>query len=147
MRLAETKARKIASKRKGTIIIGSDQVAVLGTEILGKPGNHERAREQLNQINGKSIKFITGLSVLNTDNDTVQTDHVRYTIHFRALTDEEIENYLRREQPYHCAGSFKSEKLGISLVSRMEGEDPTALIGLPLIRLGEMLRNEGISIP
>ncbi len=146
-RLAETKARRIAENKNGAIVIGSDQVAILDSEILGKPGNHERAREQLLRISGKCIKFVTGLSVLNTDSGSMQTDHVLYTVYFRMLTDEEVDNYLRQEQPYHCAGSFKSEHLGISLLSRMEGDDPTALIGLPLIRLAEMLRNEGIPIP
>ncbi len=146
-RLAETKARRIAENKNGAIVIGSDQVAILDSEILGKPGNHERAREQLLRISGNCIKFVTGLSVLNTDSGSMQTDHVPYTVYFRILTNEEVDNYLRQEQPYHCAGSFKSEHLGISLLSRMEGDDPTALIGLPLIRLAEMLRNEGIPIP
>ena len=146
-RLAETKARKIANNRNNAIVIGSDQVALLGPDILGKPGNHERAREQLARIRGKCIEFVTGLCVLNTASGSIQADYVPYAVYFRVLTDDEIENYLRKEQPYHCAGSFKSEQLGISLVSRMEGGDPTALIGLPLIRLAEMLRKEGIPVP
>lgn len=146
-RLAEAKARKIAAKTKDAIIIGSDQVAVLEGEIMGKPGSHMRAREQLHRISGKCIEFITGLSVLNTTSGAIQTDYVPYKVYFRILTVDEIENYLRKEQPYNCAGSFKSERLGISLVSKMEGEDQTALVGLPLIRLTEMLREEGVPLP
>jgi MAF protein len=114
---------------------------------LTKPGTHENARNQLKKISHKSIVFLTGLCVLNTTHNRTQKDCVRYTVHFRDLTEDEIERYLNKETPYDCAGSFKSEGYGISLVQRMEGEDPTSLIGLPLIRLSEMLRNENLSVP
>jgi len=147
VRLAETKARAIASSHPGSLIIGSDQVAITDDEVLTKPGSHENARNQLKKISHKSIVFLTGLCVLNTTHNRTQKDCVRYTVHFRDLTDDEIERYLHKETPYDCAGSFKSEGYGISLVKRFEGEDPTSLIGLPLIRLSEMLRNENQSIP
>ncbi len=147
VRLAETKARTIASSHPGSLIIGSDQVAITDDEVLTKPGTHKNARNQLKKISHKSIVFLTGLCVLNTTHNRTQKDCVRYTVHFRDLTEDEIERYLHKETPYDCAGSFKSESYGISLIQRMEGDDPTSLIGLPLIRLSEMLRNEGLNIP
>ena len=147
VRLAETKAKAIASSHPGALIIGSDQVAITDGEILTKPGSHENAMNQLKKISHKSIVFLTGLCVINTTSNRTQKDCVSYTVHFRDLTEDEIERYLHKETPYDCAGSFKSEGYGISLVQRMEGEDPTSLIGLPLICLSEMLRNENQSIP
>ncbi|MCH8847055.1 MAG: septum formation inhibitor Maf [Proteobacteria bacterium] len=147
LRLAEAKARVIAPAHPKSLIIGSDQVAVANNEILTKPGNHNNARIQLAKISHKSIIFLTGLCVINTTSNKVQKDCVSYTVHFRDLTEDEIERYLLKETPYDCAGSFKSEGTGISLVQRFEGEDPTSLIGLPLIRLSEMLRNEHQEFP
>jgi len=147
LRLAEIKAAAIAPAYPESLIIGSDQVAVADDEILNKPGNHENAINQLKKVSAKSIVFLTGICVINTANNNIQKDCISYTVHFRDLTEEEIERYLLLEKPYDCAGSFKSEAYGVSLMQRMEGDDPTSLIGLPLIRLSEMLRNEGLSIP
>ena len=147
LRLAETKARAIAPAHPQSLIIGSDQVAIADNEILTKPGNHENATAQLRKISQNSIVFLTGLCVINTASNKIQKDCISYTVHFRDLTEDEIERYLHKETPYDCAGSFKSEGYGISLVQRMQGEDPTSLIGLPLIRLAEMLRNENQPIP
>ena len=130
-----------------SLIIGSDQVAVANDEILTKPGNHNNAKAQLRKISHQPVNFLTGLCVINTTNNRIQKDWVNYTVHFRDLTEDEIERYLLKETPYDCAGSFKSEGYGISLVQRFEGEDPTSLIGLPLIRLSEMLRYEYQDIP
>ena len=145
-RLCEAKARAISSSRQG-LIIGSDQVATTGDDILGKPGTHEKAVEQLKYLSGKSVCFYTGLCLLNTETDTVDVEVIAYTVHFRQLDDRQIENYLQADKPYNCAGSFKSEGLGITLFERMEGDDPTALIGLPLIKLTTMLREAGIVLP
>lgn len=146
-RLAEEKAAHIASKHKNSIVIGSDQSLECDGYILGKPGNHDNAVKQLMRMSGKSLVFYTGLCVLNTVTQSLEKDVVPFRVNFRKLSEQEIENYLQREQPYQCAGSFMSEKMGVSLLSSMQGDDPTALIGLPLIRLCEMLRNQGISIP
>jgi MAF protein len=145
-RLAEAKARAVAKDFPAARIIGSDQVAVLGDRILGKPGDHATAVQQLSAACGRRVTFLTGLCVYNSSSDQCQVDVVPYTVEFRALNAVQIENYLRREQPYNCAGSFKSEGLGISLFRRMEGEDPNALIGLPLIRLIDMLTVEGVNV-
>lgn len=145
-RLAEAKARAVAKDFPAARIIGSDQVAVLGDRILGKPGDHATAVQQLSVACGRRVTFLTGLCVYNSSSDQCQVDVVPYTVEFRALNAVQIENYLRREQPYNCAGSFKSEGLGISLFRRMEGEDPSALIGLPLIRLIDMLAVEGVNV-
>ncbi len=145
-RLAEAKARAVAKDFPAARIIGSDQVAVLGDRILGKPGDHATAVQQLSAACGRRVTFLTGLCLYNSSSDQCQVDVVPYTVEFRALNAVQIENYLRREQPYNCAGSFKSEGLGISLFRRMEGEDPNALIGLPLIRLIDMLTAEGVNV-
>ena len=147
LRLAEEKAVHIGLKHENAIIIGSDQALECAGNILSKPGNHENAIKQLSSMSGKSLIFFTGLCVINTVTKEIQKDVIPFRVNFRELSEEEIEDYLQKEQPYQCAGSFMSEKLGISLLSGMEGSDPTALIGLPLIRLCEMLRNQGISIP
>jgi septum formation protein len=145
-RLSESKARAVGKTRAG-LIIGSDQVATTGNDILGKPGNHERAVKQLQQLAGNTVTFHTGLCLLDSTRDTVQIDVVPFSVEFRQLSTAQIERYLRREQPYNCAGSFKSESLGITLFTRMRGDDPTALIGLPLIRLTDMLAAAGITLP
>ncbi|MBI4005698.1 MAG: septum formation inhibitor Maf [Gammaproteobacteria bacterium] len=146
-RLAETKARKVAEQHHSVIVIGSDQVALLDKEILAKPVTHEKAKTQLERLSDQCVCFITGLCVINTGTQSVQIDCISFHIKFRKLEADEIERYLNKERPYDCAGSFKSEGLGVSLLERMTGDDPTALIGLPLIRLSEMLRNEGITLP
>ena len=147
IRLAAGKARAVASIHSEAIIIGSDQALECDGNILGKPGNHENARQQLTTMSGKSLTFYTGLCVLNAKTQILEKDVAKYRVNFRSLSEDEIETYLNKEQPYQCAGSFMSEKLGVSLLSKMEGDDPTALIGLPLIRLCEMLRNQGIKLP
>ena len=147
-RLAEEKARALATDHPDHLIIGSDQVAVLGSgEILGKPHDLPRAQQQLRAASDSSVTFLTGLALLNTCTGRCQVDCVPFTVHFRPLGDEQILRYLQREQPFDCAGSFKSEGLGISLFRSTEGEDATSLIGLPLIRLVDMLLNEEIEVP
>lgn len=150
MRLAEHKARAVISSKIATseivISIGSDQVAVLDGDILGKPGNHGRAKSQLSRASGKSVQFHTGLCVYNATSGVAQVKVIPYTVVFRRLTEDQIERYLRKEQPYDCAGSFKSEGLGVALLERQIGDDPTALIGLPLIELTTMLAGEGIRV-
>ncbi len=146
-RLAETKAGHVAARHSNAIVIGSDQALECDGKILGKPGNHENAKEQLMAMSNKTLSFYTGLCVINSSTDKREKDVIIYRVSFRKLREQEIENYLLKEQPYDCAGSFMSEKLGVSLMSKMKGEDPTALIGLPLIRLCEMLRNQGIKLP
>ena len=145
-RLAEAKARKVASTEPNSLIIGSDQVAVLGNEILGKPHTHENAVKQLRKLSGHTVTFLTGLSLINSETGQAQTEVVPFKVVFRQLTDEMIENYLRAEEPYNCAGSFKSEALGIVLFEKLEGDDPNTLIGLPLIRLVRMLEQEGLKV-
>lgn len=145
-RLSESKARTVAANHQG-LIIGSDQVATTGNNILGKPGTHERAFQQLHDLSGERVTFHTGLCLLNTETSEAQVDVIPFIVKFRALGDEQIERYLQQEQPYTCAGSFKSEGLGITLFEYMEGTDPTALIGLPLIRLTSMLARSGIVLP
>jgi MAF protein len=146
-RLAELKARAVASRHASGLIIGSDQCAVLDDRILGKPGTHERAREQLRELSGRQVVFLTGLCLIDAATGRAQSDIVPFTVVFRELTGEQIERYLAAERPYGCAGSFKSEGLGIALFERLLGEDPTALIGLPLIRLVDMLAREGVVLP
>ncbi len=146
-RLALEKAQALASTHQQHLIIGSDQVAVLGERILGKPYTFERAKQQLQACSGKSVSFLTGLALLDSQTGTTQVDSVRFTVHFRALSDQQIERYLQAEQPFDCAGSFKAEGLGISLFRATEGSDVTSLIGLPLIRLVDMLNHAGIEVP
>jgi MAF protein len=145
-RLAEEKALAIAPTHPRALIIGSDQVATLGNQILGKPGNHERAIEQLKTTSGKRVTFLTGLCLLNSETGRRQVCCETFHVEFRELTEEEIDRYLAKEQPYNCAGSFKSEGLGVCLFRRMQGDDPTSLIGLPLIQLVDMLRKEGLDV-
>lgn len=145
-RLAEAKARAVAKQFPDALIIGSDQVAVLEGAILGKPGTHAAAMAQLRAASGKRVSFRTGLCLLNSGTGGAQVEVVSFDVCFRELTGEQIESYLRKEMPYDCAGSFKSEGLGIALFQRLEGDDPNALIGLPLIRLIAMLEAEGIDV-
>jgi septum formation protein len=145
-RLAEAKARAAAPRYPRALIIGSDQVAVLDGEVLGKPGDHARAVQQLRRSSGRRLTLLTGLCLFNSANGGVQLCVEPYSVVFRVLTEERIESYLRREQPYDCGGSVKSEGLGTALLRRHEGEDPTALVGLPLIRLVEMLENAGVAV-
>jgi septum formation protein len=146
LRLSEAKARAVASDHPYTLIIGSDQVAVMEGQVFGKPGTHDRAVEQLRLLRGRTVNFFTGLCLLNTATGQAQVRGVPTLVTFRDLSDEEIENYLRREHPYNCAGAAKSEGLGIALLKSMQGDDPNALIGLPLIALCDMLRAEGVPI-
>jgi len=146
LRLAQEKAKKIGTEYPHALVIGCDQVATLGGEQLGKPGNHNNATKQLQMMRGREVTFHSALCLYNAATGNMQTEVVPYLVRFRQLTDEQIENYLTKEQPYQCAGSAKSEGLGIALMERMIGEDPNALIGLPLIKLIAMLQNEGVSV-
>ena len=145
-RLSELKARAVAKDFPGALIIGSDQVAVLNEQILGKPGNFEKAKQQLTMLSGSTVIFHTGLCLLNTATDEAQVKVLDYKVRFRQLTDHEIESYLKQDEPFDSAGSFKSEGLGITLFEAMTGDDPNALVGLPLIELTTMLKNEGYSV-
>ena len=146
IRLAIAKAQAISARHPDSLIIGSDQSAVLNGEKLSKPGNFENAFKQLTRASGQKITFQTGLCLLNSATGNIQSACVPYTVVFKTLTPSMIENYLHKEEPYNCAGSFKSEALGIALFERFEGSDPNALIGLPLIELVNFLDNEGFSI-
>lgn len=145
-RLAEAKARAVSDQFPDALIIGSDQVAVIDGEILGKPDEHGKAVEQLRTASGKTVTFLTGLCLYNSRTDHARCEVVPFKVHFRQLNDDQIENYLQKERPYNCAGSFKSEGLGIALFERLEGDDPNSLIGLPLIRLIRMLEQEEFRI-
>ncbi len=145
-RLAEAKARAVAKIHPQALIIGSDQVAALGNIPLGKPLNHQNAVKQLQLVRGKEVVFYTALCLYNGAIDRLQVQVIPYHVKFRPLSDQQIENYLHKEQPYHCAGSAKSEGLGIALIERMTGDDPNGLIGLPLITLIDMLAVEGVEI-
>ena len=147
IRLSEAKARAGAEAFPDALIIGSDQVAVCGEDVLGKPGNHDKACEQLTRLAGQQVSFLTGLCLLDTASGSLRLEMVPFHVHIRALGEAQIERYLRQEQPYNCAGSFKSEGLGISLFESMRGDDPNALIGLPLIRLVSWLNEAGIEVP
>ncbi|MCG6933419.1 MAG: Maf family nucleotide pyrophosphatase [Gallionella sp.] len=146
VRLAEVKARAVAGKYPDALIIGSDQVALLEGSQLGKPLTHDNAVKQLRAMRGKTTHFYTALTLLNSKTGHMQTEVAENFVTLRQLDDEEIENYLLREQPYHCAGSAKTEGLGIALISRMAGDDPNALVGLPLILLVEMLKRENVQL-
>lgn len=146
-RLAAEKASALIREYPQHLIIGSDQVAVLNRQILGKPHDLPCARAQLQSASGNSVTFLTGLALLNTSSGMLQIDCAPFRVHFRHLDEAKIERYLAAEQPFDCAGSFKSEGLGVSLFRSTEGEDATSLIGLPLIRLVDMLLAEGIQIP
>jgi len=145
-RLSEAKARALAPQHPNALIIGSDQSAVLNGKVLHKPGNYEVAFKQLKAASGQSITFYTGLCLHNSASGHSETICEPFVVKFRTLTESEIENYLRREEPYNCAGSFKSEALGISLFESMRGDDPNTLIGLPLIQLCRMLKANGLAV-
>jgi septum formation protein len=146
LRLAQVKARKIGADYPHALVIGCDQVATLDGEQLGKPLNHSNASKQLKTMRGREVTFHSALCLYNAATANMQAEVVPYIVHFKKLSDEQIENYLNKEKPYQCAGSAKSEGLGIALIERMIGEDPNALIGLPLIKLITMLQNENISV-
>ena len=145
-RLALAKARAVAALHPDAVVIGSDQVADLDGEPLGKPGTHERAVAQLRRMRGRTVVFQTAVAVVCQDTGFAQTDLAAVRVVFRNLSDAEIEAYLRTEQPYDCAGSAKSEGLGIALLESINNDDPTALVGLPLIRTCRMLRAAGLPI-
>lgn len=145
-RLAIEKAKAVASVYTHSLIIGSDQVALHGHTIVGKPLSHERAVSQLREASGRKISLYTGLCLINTTTMGVQSEVVPFTVHFKTLSEEVIEAYLLKEKPYNCAGSVRAEGLGVTLLSRFEGDDPNALIGLPLISLVTMLENEGFNL-
>ena len=145
-RLALAKARAVAARHPEAVVIGSDQVADLHGQPLGKPGNHERATAQLQQMRGQTVVFQTALAVVCLASGFEQVDLAPVRVRFRALEDAEIEHYLQAEQPYDCAGSAKSEGLGIALLEAIESDDPTALVGLPLIRTARMLRAAGVKL-
>lgn len=145
-RLAIAKAQAIAKDSTDALVIGSDQVAVINNKIIGKPGDFDNAFEQLKKASGKRITFLTGLCLINSKTGKIHSTVVPYNVVFRYLRDSQIENYLYKEKPFNCAGSFKSEGLGISLFERLEGDDPNTLMGLPLIRLVAMLEIEGMPV-
>ncbi len=145
-RLAQLKACSAQQRYPNALSIGSDQMAVIGDTVLGKPGHHDQAVEQLRMASGQRVDFLTGLCVFNTANGEMQTAIEVFSVLFRVLSDEQIERYLRKDEPYNCAGSFKSEGFGIALLERMEGSDPTSVIGLPLIRLVRMLEKAGMEV-
>ena len=146
LRLSVLKAQAAAGQFPDALIIGSDQVLMLDADQLGKPGTYERAVEQLKRMQGKAMVFHTALTLLNSRTGRTQTRDVPTVVHIRKLSDAQIAAYLKKEQPYDCAGSARSESLGIALMERMDSPDPTALIGLPLMALTEMLLNEGVDV-
>jgi MAF protein len=145
-RLAEAKARAVAPAHPGALIIGSDQVACLGETILGKPGDRAGAIAQLEQASGRTVSFLTGLCLLDAAQGSCRVLCEPFRVHFRTLTHAQIEAYVDLEEPFNCAGSIRSEGLGIALFERLEGEDPAALIGLPLIRLTGLLGEAGVDV-
>lgn len=145
-RLSRLKARAGAAGRSGQLIIGSDQIAVIDEQILGKPGTEARARAQLALLSGRQVTFLTGLCLVDTDTETDQLTLVETPVKFRTLTERQIADYVEREQPLDCAGAFKSEGLGIALFEGLGGSDPNALIGLPLIELCSMLETAGLPV-
>jgi septum formation protein len=145
-RLATLKAQSVRAMHRDALIIGSDQVATSAGRVLGKPGDHATAARQLRSLSGKSADFHTAVALLDAASGRIQSAVVPCRVHFRQLDDARIENYLRREQPFDCAGSAKAEGLGIALIARIETDDPTALIGLPLIALSAMLERAGLPV-
>lgn len=146
IRLSQAKAEAIGAMYPNRLIIGSDQVAVCGDRLLGKPGDREQAIRQLKAQSGQTVRFYTGICVLNSADGHCLSDIDICSVHFRTLADQQIERYVDLEQPFDCAGSFKSEGLGIALFSRIEGDDPNALIGLPLIKLIDLLARFGVAV-
>lgn len=145
-RLAKAKAEAIAERHPQSIIIASDQCATLDGEIIGKPGDHENAVKQLQNASGRTVTFYTSLCVFNAGTNQYEETVEPFYVYFRDLEEQQIENYLKKEEPYNCAGSFKSEGLGIALFERLEGNDPNTLIGLPLIQLIKMLERFHIEV-
>jgi 7-methyl-GTP pyrophosphatase len=146
-RLARLKAESVAASRPDAVVVGSDQVALLGEQVLGKPGTAERCIEQLRQSSGREVLFLTAVHVIGPRGSRVESHMDRTTVRFRALDDAEIERYVSAERPLDCAGGFKAESLGISLFERIGSDDPTGLTGLPLIWLCGALRRAGIPVP
>lgn len=146
LRLSQEKARKVGVEYPHALIIGCDQVATLNGEQLGKPLNHNNATKQLRAMRGEEVTFHSAVCLYNANTNSIQAEVIPYLVRFKKLTDAQIENYLIKEQPYHCAGSAKSEGLGIALIESMVGDDPNALIGLPMIKLITMLQNEGVNL-
>ena len=146
LRLAQEKAKRVGATHTDALIIGCDQVATLDNQQLGKPLNHDNATRQLRMMRGREVTFHSALCLYNTNTGNMQSEVIPYVVKFRNLTDAQIESYLLKEQPYHCAGSAKSEGLGIAIIEKMIGEDPNALIGLPMIALVTMLQNEGLAV-
>lgn len=146
LRLAQAKAKKVGITHVNSLIIGCDQVATLDNQQLGKPLNHDNATKQLHMMRGREVIFHSALCLYNSATQSMQAEVVPYIVKFRNLTDAQIESYLTKEQPYHCAGSAKSEGLGIAIIEKMTGDDPNALIGLPMIALVTMLHNEGLAV-
>jgi septum formation protein len=146
LRLSQEKARKVGVEYPHALIIGCDQVATLNGEQLGKPLNHNNATKQLRAMRGEEVTFHSAVCLYNANTNSIQAEVIPYLVRFKNLTDAQIENYLIKEQPYHCAGSAKSEGLGIALIESMAGDDPNALIGLPMIKLITMLQNEGVNL-
>lgn len=146
LRLSLQKAQAVAAQYPDALIIGSDQCAVLHEQVIGKPGSHDNAVQQLQNSSGQTVAFLTGLCLYDSLDGSYQLDVVPFAVDFRELTDAEIDAYLRKDQPYNCAGSFRSESLGITLFKRMHGDDPSALMGLPLIRLSQMLKQACVDL-
>lgn len=146
-RLAREKAANVAARYPDALVIGSDQSAGIGERVLSKPGDHQRAAEQLAALSGQSVVFHTGVCLIDSASGREWIGVVPFTVHMREFDEDEIDRYLRLERPYDCSGSFKSEGLGVSLFRRMEGDDPTALVGLPLIRVCAWLREAGVTLP
>ena len=144
-RLAKEKAESCHTNQP-SLVIGSDQVCVIDGKIIGKPLNRENAIQQLSRQSGKAIQFYTGLALHNTETNITDVKLDTFTVHFRQLTQQQISRYVEKEEPYYCAGSFKSEGLGIALFEKLEGKDPNTLVGLPLIDLIDMLETQGLSI-
>lgn len=145
-RLAQEKATAIQGRYPRALIIGSDQIALLNGRILGKPGNKKNAIEQLTAESGQRVKFLIGLCLFNSETGNSQVSCENFTVEFRQLSQQQIEYYVEKDKPYNCAGSFKSEGLGMALFIKLSGDDPNALLGLPLIKLVSMLENEGFSV-
>ena len=146
LRLAVEKARAVASRHPDAVVIGSDQVAELDGEAIGKPGTHDRAVAQLRRMRGKAVVFHTAVAVVRRSAGYERVEHAPVRVRFRELDDEAIETYLRMEQPYDCAGSAKCETLGIALLDAIDSDDPTALVGLPLIRTSRLMREAGLDV-
>ena len=145
-RLSEEKARAVGARVGSGLVIGSDQIALLDDTVLGKPGNHANNVAQLAMASGRWLEFRTGVAVLDTASGRIRIDVVPFAVRFRALTAGDIEAYVSRERAYECAGGFRAERLGCALFERLRGDDPTALQGLPMIRLCEMLRSAGLDV-